>query len=575
MTNNVFKGPDSVAQYFDPDCNPPLPLVEIPDRLNPYRQDGVRIYAKMLTALPAQNVKSLPALNMLKDKAPDAATQAIVEASSGSTVLSLGIISNVLWGNSNVTAHVTNKKHKDSLKMLRFFGLQISLYGGLAQQEPTDPRGIMNRLRELAKSDENVCYPGQYDNANNWKAHERWTGPQTLKQLPEINIFCTTVGTGGTGAYLKAQKPSVKVLGVFNVFGDPTPGPRHLHGFKSCGFPWKSTVDTYTEVKSEDSYRMSMRLSREGLIAGPSSGEALQGLLDYIGDVKATGKLSDLADPQTGEISCVFTCSDLPYQYLDGYFTKLGEDEFPPIHNEFIISSLKTDDWAFQILLSCDQDKHDERWILDTKQALNLIAGEGQSSTSEFEHEGKARIPVTRCASHTVTSRKRGFAARLKSVFNCASPKSQKPLSCREDRLNAEAATRPLIIDLRDAATFQKEHVAGAHAVTLEGLTPKTANGDLFGDANAVHWAWSRLRELFDSKETAELLKAAQSSGREVIVVCYDGDASRLATSILRSRGIAASSIEGGWNGLKEILSPPSNEPKSHAVKISTTTINA
>jgi hypothetical protein len=81
---------------------------------------------------------------------------------------------------------------------------------------------------------------------------------------------------------------------------------------------------------------MSMRLSREGLIAGPSSGEALQGLLGYIEGVKAAGKLSELADPVTGEVSCVFTCSDLPYQYLDSYFTKLGENEFPPIHNEVI-----------------------------------------------------------------------------------------------------------------------------------------------------------------------------------------------------------------------------------------------
>lgn len=57
---NVFKGPDSVAQYFDPDLQPPLPLVELPARLNPFRSDNVRIYAKILTALPSQNVKALP-----------------------------------------------------------------------------------------------------------------------------------------------------------------------------------------------------------------------------------------------------------------------------------------------------------------------------------------------------------------------------------------------------------------------------------------------------------------------------------------------------------------------------------
>lgn len=59
---NVFKGPDSLSQYFDPDQHPLIPLVELPDSLNPLRTDGIRIFAKMLTALPAQNVKSLPGI---------------------------------------------------------------------------------------------------------------------------------------------------------------------------------------------------------------------------------------------------------------------------------------------------------------------------------------------------------------------------------------------------------------------------------------------------------------------------------------------------------------------------------
>lgn len=64
--DNVFRGPQSVGQYFDPDCHLPLPLVEIPDRLNPYQKDKVRIYAKMMTCLPAQNVKSLPGKSFWK-----------------------------------------------------------------------------------------------------------------------------------------------------------------------------------------------------------------------------------------------------------------------------------------------------------------------------------------------------------------------------------------------------------------------------------------------------------------------------------------------------------------------------
>ena len=57
---NVFRGPNAVAEFYNPDLQPPLPLIEIPVALNPFHGDGVKIYAKMMTALPAHNVKSLP-----------------------------------------------------------------------------------------------------------------------------------------------------------------------------------------------------------------------------------------------------------------------------------------------------------------------------------------------------------------------------------------------------------------------------------------------------------------------------------------------------------------------------------
>lgn len=57
---NVYFGPDSLKKYFDPDSQPPLPLVELPEHLNPYYRHGVRIYAKMMTMHPANNVKAMP-----------------------------------------------------------------------------------------------------------------------------------------------------------------------------------------------------------------------------------------------------------------------------------------------------------------------------------------------------------------------------------------------------------------------------------------------------------------------------------------------------------------------------------
>jgi hypothetical protein len=57
---NVYSGRDAIQQYFDPDIHPPLPLVEIPQTLNPFYEDGVRIFAKMMSMHPANNVKIMP-----------------------------------------------------------------------------------------------------------------------------------------------------------------------------------------------------------------------------------------------------------------------------------------------------------------------------------------------------------------------------------------------------------------------------------------------------------------------------------------------------------------------------------
>ena len=58
--NNIYLGPDSMKKYFSPDHQPPLPLVEVPESLNPFAGEAVRIYAKMMSMHPANNVKALP-----------------------------------------------------------------------------------------------------------------------------------------------------------------------------------------------------------------------------------------------------------------------------------------------------------------------------------------------------------------------------------------------------------------------------------------------------------------------------------------------------------------------------------
>ena len=123
--SNVYKGPDSLRQYYDPDAQPPLPLVEIPLRLNPFHEDGVRIYAKMLTMLPAHNVKSLPALNMLSTGVVSDKTERIIEYSSGSTVISMSVLARVLHGIDDTRAYLSNKTSDAKIRLMQFFGLDM------------------------------------------------------------------------------------------------------------------------------------------------------------------------------------------------------------------------------------------------------------------------------------------------------------------------------------------------------------------------------------------------------------------------------------------------------------------
>lgn len=164
------------------------------------------------------------------------------------------------------------------------------------------------------------------------------------------------MGTGrtmtGTGLAMKALKPSVLRLGVTTAPGDRVPGPRSEALLAPVQFPWRQAIDAMEWVGSTDSYSLSMRLCRFGLLVGPSSGFALQGLLQYLQKAKEQGQL-DLWKASTGRdaISGVFVCCDGPFQYIDDYFTKLPSGEFGRAYNKVSFPHTKGARKAFKIML--------------------------------------------------------------------------------------------------------------------------------------------------------------------------------------------------------------------------------
>ncbi|KAF8251248.1 cysteine synthase B [Wilcoxina mikolae CBS 423.85] len=494
---NVYQGPDSLVKYYDPDFQPPLPLVELPEALNPFRRDNVRIYAKMMTALPAHNLKCLPALNMLQ-KGVTAQTRTIVEPSSGSTVVSLAVLARAIHRIDDVRAFLSNKVAPSLLGVMKFFGLQVVLFGGPLQPDPKDPRGSIGKARALAESNESIFNPGQYENDANPEAHMRWSGPQILLQLPEINVFCAGMGTTGSiagiGTYLKQKKPSVTVVGVCNNTGDPVPGPRPYPLVRELKFPWADVTDTIEEVNSMDSYRLSMMLSREGLICGPSSGLALQGLYNFIQKRKDQGLLSGLVG-EDGTISCVFLCGDLPFQHFNDYFAKLGSEFFRPIVNER--------------LMNVDIYPYEPQWQRTIASALTALYGERHLSVQLVQNNSHSQMVS-------------GFRA----TFPALNPASH-------------------LVDLRQGVDFDAGHLPGAVNISLKSL--KKCTPSPFDDAKVLEEQWLELKDKFSGKGDICCATCVDQGGVcSVTFVCYDGETARVASSILRAQGIEAYSLVGG-----------------------------
>lgn len=445
------------------------------------------------------------AMNMLESTVDPKKTKTIIEYSSGSTVISMSMVARVVHGVQDTRAFLSNKTSDAKLKLMQFFGLDITLFGGPSQPEPLDKRGGIQSARRMAAESDDIVNPNQYENDNNWQSHIRWTGPQIFKQLPEINVLCAGMGTSGTmtglGTYFKSVKPSVMRLGVCTAPGDRVPGPRSYALMRPVEFPWKEAVDSIEEVGSERSYTLSLKLCREGLVCGPSSGFNLQGLFQMLEKRKNAGTLGELAGPD-GLTHCVFLCCDLPYQYIGEYFQKLGAEEFPPIRNEVSPPSMTCQNATkknpeltiVQRLTKVDLHRYDEAWERDALEVLPQVYGSPRS----LEHS-----------------------------------------------LLSEISLRPQhrVIDLRRAGDFGAWSLPGSINLPLSSLGPHTPSP--FSDPAVLEAQWVELEKIFnDSRLVTDL------GSHHVLVVCYDGDTARVATSVLRAKGLEADSVRGGHQAM-------------------------
>ncbi len=318
--NNMFSGPGAIRDLLNPEFNPPLPLVELPESLNPLAGRKVRIYAKLLYLVPLLNLKALPALRMLLEAREQlGGVHTIVEHSSGNTAFSLAIMAR-FFGIRSVQAIVPIDIAPGKLELLRLAGADIRF-------APPEGGGVA-LARKVGERPGYINFD-QYSNAANVTAHSTWTTRQVWEQTEgKLTVYCAGLGTTGTalGAakYFRENSCKVTVVGVYVAPNSAIPGVRSPENLKEVAFDWSNEVPHCVEAATKESYKKSLDLCRAGLLAGPSSGFALAGLLRFF---EEQGDIDQFRNVD-GEVIAAFICGDTPFPYLDKYSTMLDPVDF-------------------------------------------------------------------------------------------------------------------------------------------------------------------------------------------------------------------------------------------------------
>jgi cysteine synthase B len=214
--------------------------------------------------------------------------QTIVEPSSGNTGIALAAIAQIKGYPIKIL--MPTSVSIERRQMLDIFGAEVILTPG---EEGSN--GAVARAIEMAKQNPDWCFLYQYANDANARAHYEGTGPEILRDCPEITHFVAGLGTSGTlmgtGRFLKENKPGVKIIAVEPPLGESVEGLRNLdEGYVPPLFDnWHGfdILDRKRVVRPRESIEWTRRLVREcGIFSGISAGAALAGAAKVASEIE-------------------------------------------------------------------------------------------------------------------------------------------------------------------------------------------------------------------------------------------------------------------------------------------------
>lgn len=282
------------------------PLVKI----NKLGSEKATILAKLESYNPCGSVKDRIALSMIKAAEKDGQIKpntVIIEPTSGNTGIGLAFVCAAKGYRLILT--MPESMSIERRKLLLLFGAELVL-------TPSDRgmTGAVEKAEELAAQTPNSFIPQQFNNPANPQIHRDTTAKEIWADSDsKVDIFVSGVGTGGTltgcSEVLKQRNKNLKTVAVepkdSPVLSGGEPGSHKIQGIGAGFVPNVLNVDLIDEiiqVSNEDAIETTRQLaSKEGILAGISSGAALWAAIQLSERPENEGKRIVVILPDTGE----------------------------------------------------------------------------------------------------------------------------------------------------------------------------------------------------------------------------------------------------------------------------------